>query len=241
MNYLIIVCCISCSVVLLSLFNVLSLLLKIALISPHSPLFGLLRYILISSHRVGVTIVIAFHSSSILQCVVFTAHHYPNSLLLCNLYQSHLHCCLSSIPSLLWSDRIFFAFACYLLLLLFVTILLPWSVSSNISFSMEMNPLDKASQNEKCVVCRANKYMINLLKETIKDFKFDSKAENSFLKRQLHAQNKEITTLKHKCKHTEETVNYMKGLIINQTGKNSNYKSNKIRPHSQQEPSVNKY
>ena len=57
--------------------------------------------------------------------------------------------------------------------------------------------------------------MIYKLTERIKDYKIQSKSKNSFLKKQLNDHNIELTTLKDKCKNMEESVNYLKGLIIN--------------------------
>ena len=76
--------------------------------------------------------------------------------------------------------------------------------------------------------------------ETIKDYKFEAKSENSFLQRQLEEKRKEIVALKHKCEHMDEMINYLKSLLINQMGDNSNYQSNKNQPLSHHEPSVNK-
>jgi len=50
---------------------------------------------------------------------------------------------------------------------------------------MEWNPLENVSKCESCAVYKSNKFMIEQIRETIKDYKFEEKYENSFLKRQL--------------------------------------------------------
>lgn len=102
-----------------------------------------------------------------------------------------------------------------------------------------MNPLDIASQNDKCVVCRVNKFMIDQLREIVKEIRQKSKTKNYFLKRQLNDQNTEIDSLKNKLSHLKESINYLKGFIINQTGENSYYQGSGIK--SQQEPSFNQF
>lgn len=51
---------------------------------------------------------------------------------------------------------------------------------------MDMNPLDKSSQNDKCVVCRENKFIIDQLREIIKDYMIQSKSKNALLRKQLN-------------------------------------------------------
>jgi len=80
---------------------------------------------------------------------------------------------------------------------------------------MEWNPLENVPKCDRCAMCRANKFMIEQIRETIKDHKFEAKSENSFVKRQLEDQRKQIAALKHKCKHMDETINYLKSLLIN--------------------------
>ena len=82
--------------------------------------------------------------------------------------------------------------------------------------------------------------MIKQVREMIKDYKFEAKSNNSFLKRQMKEQRKEMSTLKQKSRHLEEMINYLNNLLINQTGEKSNVQSSKNWPQRHQEASVNK-
>lgn len=73
-----------------------------------------------------------------------------------------------------------------------------------------MDPLETTSKNDKCFYCRANKFMIDQVRETIKDIQYQARNENSLLLSKLASQNSEIESLKNHCTHLEETIAYLK-------------------------------
>ncbi len=92
---------------------------------------------------------------------------------------------------------------------------------------MEWNLLANVPNCENYAFSRAKKFMIYQVKETVKDYKFEAKSKNSFPKRQLEERRKEMLTLKQKCKHIEDMINYLKSLLVNQTRENSSIQSSK--------------
>lgn len=72
-----------------------------------------------------------------------------------------------------------------------------WEDRLHPSGTMEWNPLENVPKCKSYAVCKANKFMIEQISETMKDYKFEAKSENSFLKRQSEEHRKEIAELKH--------------------------------------------
>jgi len=88
---------------------------------------------------------------------------------------------------------------------------------------MEFNPIENAARNDACPACKANKFMIQRLQESLKD---DKNEMNSYRKRNMAMQKEEIMALKTKCKHLEDVVAYYKSNSMNNEGENSvNYDS----------------
>jgi len=53
--------------------------------------------------------------------------------------------------------------------------------------TMDLNPIDRASQNEKYATCRDNKFMVIKIREAIEDLKAQMRSESHALKRQLES------------------------------------------------------
>ena len=99
---------------------------------------------------------------------------------------------------------------------------------------MEFDPIEKAARNDACPACKANKFMINRLQESLKDIRFEMRMEYSYQKRNMEMHKEEIMALKTKCKHLEEAVTYFKNNTMSQDGKNSANYDKKKHPSQEQ-------
>lgn len=99
---------------------------------------------------------------------------------------------------------------------------------------MEFNPIEKAVRNDACPACKANKFMIHRIQESLKDIRSEMRMEYSYQKRNMEMQKEEIMALKTKCKHLEEAVTYDKNNTMSNEGENSINYDKKKQPSQEQ-------
>lgn len=88
---------------------------------------------------------------------------------------------------------------------------------------MEFNPIEKATRNDACPACKANKFVIQQLQESLKDVRNKMRMEYSYQKRNMAMQKEEIMALKTKCKHLEAVAYYKNNTMSNEGENSVNY------------------